>query len=62
MKSFKELLQKNILLSAVSITKKIAPFIPVLKDNIVLGRTACLGSEILRLRRKKGEKTIAINQ
>lgn len=42
--------------------KKIAPFIPIFKDNIVLGRTACLGSDILRLRRKKGEKIISINQ
>lgn len=62
MKSLKELLQKNILLSAVSITKKIAPFVPIFKDNIVLGRTACLGSDILRLLRKNGEKIIAINQ
>ncbi|MFA5247665.1 MAG: hypothetical protein WC415_00240 [Patescibacteria group bacterium] len=54
--------KNNSLPLAIAIIKKIAPFLPNLKNHIIISRTACLGNDLLRICKKNGKKMVAINQ
>ncbi|MDD4902668.1 MAG: hypothetical protein PHE24_06055 [Patescibacteria group bacterium] len=62
MAAIKKFLKIRLAPMIVSAAKKMALVLPLVKDRAVLGRNACLGNDLLRLRRKNGEKIIAINQ
>ncbi len=58
----KKILPKNIKNKLFDIKQKIVLYTPFIKKNIILSRNACLGNDILKLKKNRGEKIIVIGQ